>query len=122
MDKLACEQESDMDWARDLQRFFPTQIVVLLRIFLTLFIHRRNLVESVTKQYLKKCTYHKGTDSLCPVFELGYIVKESGQNFTFLAVKVLQFQMLFLGVDGRGTLAVQLSPAVEMIFCFLKNA
>ncbi|NWT58561.1 P2RX1 protein, partial [Locustella ochotensis] len=50
-------------------------------------VSRRNLVESVTKQYLKKCTYHKGTDSLCPVFELGYIVKESGQNFTFLAVK-----------------------------------
>ncbi|XP_068066317.1 P2X purinoceptor 1 isoform X1 [Anomalospiza imberbis] len=50
-------------------------------------VSRRNLVESVTKQYLKKCTYHKVTDSLCPVFELGYIVKESGQNFTFLAVK-----------------------------------
>ncbi|NWU17794.1 P2RX1 protein, partial [Cephalopterus ornatus] len=50
-------------------------------------VSRRNLVESVTKQYLKKCTYNKATDSLCPVFELGYIVKESGQNFTFLAVK-----------------------------------
>lgn len=55
----------------------------------SLFIHRRNLVESVTKQYLKKCTYHKVTDALCPVFDLGYIVKESGQNFTFLAIKVL---------------------------------
>lgn len=122
MDKLACEQERDMDWARDLERFFPTQIIGLLRIFLALFIHRRNLVESVTKQYLKKCTYHKGTDSLCPVFELGYIVRESGQNFTFLAVKVLQFQIMSLAVDGRGTLAVQSSPAVEMIFCFLKNS
>ncbi|XP_051665282.1 P2X purinoceptor 1 isoform X2 [Manacus candei] len=50
-------------------------------------VSRRNLVESVTKQYLKKCTYNKATDSLCPVFELGYIVKESGQNFTFLAIK-----------------------------------
>nr|XP_009932171.1 PREDICTED: P2X purinoceptor 1 [Opisthocomus hoazin] len=50
-------------------------------------VSRRNLVESVTKQYLKRCTYHKVTDSLCPVFDLGYIVKESGQNFTFLAVK-----------------------------------
>lgn len=80
------------------------------------------MVESVTKQYLKKCTYHKVTDSLCPVFELGYIVKESGQNFTFLAVKVLKFQIVFLAVDGRGTLAVQSSPAVEMIFCFLKNS
>ncbi|NXP44308.1 P2RX1 protein, partial [Heliornis fulica] len=51
-------------------------------------VSRRNLVESVTKQYLKKCTYHKVTDSLCPVFDLGYVVKESGQNFTLLAVKI----------------------------------
>ncbi|NXC43399.1 P2RX1 protein, partial [Penelope pileata] len=50
-------------------------------------VSRRNLVESITKQYLKKCTYRKDTDSLCPVFDLGYIVKESGQNFTMLAVK-----------------------------------
>uniref|UniRef100_A0A803XYV4 P2X purinoceptor n=1 Tax=Meleagris gallopavo TaxID=9103 RepID=A0A803XYV4_MELGA len=50
-------------------------------------VSRRNLVESVTMQYLKKCTYHKVTDSLCPVFDLGYLVKESGQNFSMLAVK-----------------------------------
>ncbi|NXW91179.1 P2RX1 protein, partial [Alopecoenas beccarii] len=50
-------------------------------------VSRRNLVEGVTKQYLKKCTYHKVTDTLCPVFDVGYIVKESGQNFTTLAVK-----------------------------------
>lgn len=77
----------------------------------SLFLHRRNLVESVTKQYLKKCTYHKVTDSLCPVFDLGYMVKESGQNFTFLAVKVLQFQMMFLGDMGRGTLTERSYPS-----------
>uniref|UniRef100_A0A8C2Y9Q0 P2X purinoceptor n=1 Tax=Coturnix japonica TaxID=93934 RepID=A0A8C2Y9Q0_COTJA len=50
-------------------------------------VSRRNLVESITTQYLKKCTYHKVTDSLCPMFNLGYIVRESGQNFSVLAVK-----------------------------------
>ncbi|POI25229.1 hypothetical protein CIB84_011021, partial [Bambusicola thoracicus] len=50
-------------------------------------VSRRNIVESITTQYLKKCTYHKVTDSLCPMFELGYVVKESGQNFSMLAVK-----------------------------------
>lgn len=50
-------------------------------------VSRRNIVESVTAQYLKECTYHKVTDSLCPMFELGYVVKESGQNFSMLAVK-----------------------------------
>uniref|UniRef100_A0A8C3S0D2 P2X purinoceptor n=1 Tax=Chelydra serpentina TaxID=8475 RepID=A0A8C3S0D2_CHESE len=41
----------------------------------------------ITTSYLKKCTYHKHTDPFCPVFELGYIVKESGQNFRALALK-----------------------------------
>lgn len=58
-------------------------------------------MESVTKQYLKKCTYHKVTDSLCPVFDLGYVVKESGQNFTVLAVKVLDVWRCALGHGGR---------------------
>uniref|UniRef100_A0ACB8ECQ7 P2X purinoceptor 1 n=1 Tax=Sphaerodactylus townsendi TaxID=933632 RepID=A0ACB8ECQ7_9SAUR len=48
---------------------------------------KRNLVERVTKQYLRNCTYHKVRDPLCPVFELGYIVKESGQTFSALAQK-----------------------------------
>ncbi|XP_056663831.1 P2X purinoceptor 1 [Monodelphis domestica] len=48
---------------------------------------RQNLVERVTKQYLKSCVYHKSTDPLCPVFELGTIVRDSGQNFSALAVK-----------------------------------
>lgn len=67
------------------------------------FMRRRNLVESVTKDYLKKCTYHKVTDSLCPVFGLGYVVKESGQNFTVLAVKVLDVQRRALGHREGGT-------------------
>nr|XP_025033766.1 P2X purinoceptor 1 isoform X3 [Pelodiscus sinensis] len=50
-------------------------------------IPKRNLVESITSSDLKKCTYHKIHDPLCPVFELGYIVKESGQDFRVLALK-----------------------------------
>ncbi|XP_075760493.1 P2X purinoceptor 1 isoform X1 [Pelodiscus sinensis] len=50
-------------------------------------VSRRNLVESITSSDLKKCTYHKIHDPLCPVFELGYIVKESGQDFRVLALK-----------------------------------
>ncbi|KAL8198840.1 UNVERIFIED_CONTAM: P2X purinoceptor 1 [Gekko kuhli] len=50
-------------------------------------VSRRNLVERVTKNYLKSCTYHKVQNPLCPVFELGYIVEESGQKFSTLAQK-----------------------------------
>lgn len=62
------------------------------------FIHRRNLVEGITTSYLKKCTYHKNKDPFCPVFELGYIVKESGQNFHALALKVHRFQVMCASV------------------------
>ncbi|XP_031752843.1 P2X purinoceptor 1 isoform X1 [Xenopus tropicalis] len=48
---------------------------------------RQNLVESVTSNYLKKCVYHKENDPLCPVFRLGYIVEQSGRNFSELAYK-----------------------------------
>ncbi|KAM9031522.1 P2X purinoceptor 1 isoform 1-T1 [Sarcophilus harrisii] len=52
-------------------------------------VNRRNLVEAVNKQYLKSCVYHKSRDPLCPIFELGSIVRSSGQNFSTLAVKAL---------------------------------
>nr|XP_034996031.1 P2X purinoceptor 1 isoform X1 [Zootoca vivipara] len=48
---------------------------------------RRNLVEGVNKSYLRSCTYHKDRDPLCPVFDLGYVVEESGQKFSVLALK-----------------------------------
>ncbi|KAJ6655723.1 hypothetical protein lerEdw1_004776 [Lerista edwardsae] len=50
-------------------------------------VSRRNLVESVTKDYMNRCIYHKVKDPLCPVFKLGDVVMESGQNFSSVAVK-----------------------------------
>ncbi|XP_078082090.1 P2X purinoceptor 1 isoform X2 [Mustelus asterias] len=50
-------------------------------------VSRRNIVESVTKEVLKNCTYHKVHDPLCPVFRLGYIVEEIKENFSALAYK-----------------------------------
>ncbi|XP_020820426.1 P2X purinoceptor 1 isoform X3 [Phascolarctos cinereus] len=50
-------------------------------------IPKRNLVETVDKQYMRSCVYHKNSDPLCPIFELGSIVRYSGQNFSTLAVK-----------------------------------
>ncbi|XP_029467919.1 P2X purinoceptor 1 isoform X2 [Rhinatrema bivittatum] len=50
-------------------------------------VSRRNLVETVTRDSLKSCIYHKTNDPLCPVFKLGYIVEESGQSFAELAYK-----------------------------------
>ncbi|XP_053748271.1 P2X purinoceptor 1 isoform X2 [Panthera pardus] len=48
---------------------------------------RRNLVEEVDAAYMRTCLYHKALHPLCPVFKLGYVVQESGQNFSTLAEK-----------------------------------
>ncbi|XP_006899854.1 PREDICTED: P2X purinoceptor 1 [Elephantulus edwardii] len=50
-------------------------------------VNRRNLVEEVNARYMKTCLYHKITHPLCPVFRLGYVVQQSGQNFNSLAEK-----------------------------------
>lgn len=50
--------------------------------------HRRNLVEEVNASYMKTCLYHKTLHPLCPVFNLGYVVQQSGQDFRRLAEKV----------------------------------
>ncbi|XP_022376729.1 P2X purinoceptor 1 isoform X2 [Enhydra lutris kenyoni] len=50
-------------------------------------VNRRNLVEEVDAAYMKTCLYHKISHPLCPVFKLGYVVQESGQNFSTLAEK-----------------------------------
>ncbi|KAM9320056.1 P2X purinoceptor 1 [Gastrophryne carolinensis] len=50
-------------------------------------VNRQNLVESVNSSYLKKCTFDKVKDPLCPVFRLGYIVEQTGRTFSDLALK-----------------------------------
>ncbi|XP_074212655.1 P2X purinoceptor 2 isoform X2 [Camelus bactrianus] len=35
--------------------------------------------------YLKHCTFHEVSDLYCPIFKLGYIVEQAGENFTELA-------------------------------------
>uniref|UniRef100_F6S8X7 P2X purinoceptor n=1 Tax=Equus caballus TaxID=9796 RepID=F6S8X7_HORSE len=50
-------------------------------------VKRRNLVEVVDAAYMKTCLYHKTLHPLCPVFKLGYVIQESGQNFSTLAEK-----------------------------------
>uniref|UniRef100_A0A4X2JPR3 P2X purinoceptor n=1 Tax=Vombatus ursinus TaxID=29139 RepID=A0A4X2JPR3_VOMUR len=37
--------------------------------------------------YLKHCTFNADTDLYCPIFKLGFIVEQAGENFTELAYK-----------------------------------
>lgn len=45
-------------------------------------------MEEVNATYMKKCLYDKILHPLCPVFRLGYVVQESGQDFRSLAETV----------------------------------
>ncbi|XP_013359099.1 PREDICTED: P2X purinoceptor 2 isoform X2 [Chinchilla lanigera] len=35
--------------------------------------------------YLRRCTFEQGSDPYCPIFRLGFIVEQAGENFTELA-------------------------------------
>lgn len=65
----------------------------------TLF-SRRNLVEFITKAYLRNCTYHRVHHPLCPVFRLGHIAEEIKENFSTLAYRV-SLDCIYCGDGGR---------------------
>ncbi|XP_029016839.1 P2X purinoceptor 7 isoform X2 [Betta splendens] len=46
---------------------------------------RRNILPDMNSTYLRTC--HRGSDSLCPIFRLGDVVREAGENFSDMAVE-----------------------------------
>nr|XP_033812106.1 P2X purinoceptor 4 isoform X2 [Geotrypetes seraphini] len=48
---------------------------------------KRNILPNVSTAYLKTCVYNRYTDPFCPIFRLGSIVREAGQDFQDMAVK-----------------------------------
>lgn len=48
----------------------------------------RGNIENRKDGYLKHCTFHEVSDLYCPIFKLGYIVEQAGENFTQLAHSV----------------------------------
>lgn len=45
----------------------------------------RGNIENRKDGYLRHCTFHEVSDLYCPIFKLGYIVEQAGENFTELA-------------------------------------
>lgn len=48
----------------------------------------RGNIASQKNDYLKHCTFDQDHDPYCPIFRLGFIVEQAGENFTELAHKV----------------------------------
>lgn len=44
-------------------------------------------IASLKNGYLKHCTFDQDSDPYCPIFKLGFIVEQAGENFTELAHK-----------------------------------
>jgi len=54
-------------------------------------ISRRNILQHINSTYLKNCTFNRKTDPHCPIFRLGDIVTEAGEDFSVIALKVCIF-------------------------------
>ncbi|KAK9970641.1 hypothetical protein ABG768_026567 [Culter alburnus] len=48
---------------------------------------KRNILRHINSTYLKNCTFNKKTDPHCPIFRLGDIVTEAGEDFSVIALK-----------------------------------
>lgn len=48
---------------------------------------RNNIVKTSNSSYLQSCYYNEITDPFCPVFRIGDMIREAGENFTEMAYK-----------------------------------
>nr|XP_005989067.1 PREDICTED: P2X purinoceptor 4 [Latimeria chalumnae] len=48
---------------------------------------KRNILPTINESYLKTCMFDRNTNLECPIFQLGYIVKEARSSFKDMAVQ-----------------------------------
>ncbi|XP_039628057.1 P2X purinoceptor 4b isoform X3 [Polypterus senegalus] len=48
---------------------------------------KRNILPHINSTYLQQCIFHRLTDPECPIFRLGDIVQEAGENFQDMAIE-----------------------------------
>nr|XP_045012819.1 P2X purinoceptor 2 isoform X3 [Jaculus jaculus] len=51
-------------------------------------------IASQKNDYLKRCTFDSDFDPYCPIFRLGFIVEQAGENFEELAHKAGKFSLI----------------------------
>ncbi|XP_069789417.1 P2X purinoceptor 4a isoform X2 [Narcine bancroftii] len=55
---------------------------------------KRNILTSTNDSYLKVCRFHPKIDPFCPIFILGDIVREAGEDFQKLAIQAGKFNII----------------------------
>nr|XP_033809690.1 P2X purinoceptor 2 isoform X2 [Geotrypetes seraphini] len=83
-----CPVEDKSVLSESLQKFVP-EFTILIKnsIHFPQFRFSKGNIDESKGDYLKMCTFHPLTDLYCPIFKLGFIVQEAGENFTELAQK-----------------------------------
>ncbi|KAJ1092589.1 hypothetical protein NDU88_005699 [Pleurodeles waltl] len=83
-----CPVEDETVVSESLQRFAPNFTVLIKNnIHFPHFGFSKGNVQDHKGHYLKNCVFHPITDLYCPIFRLGFIVEQAGENFTELANK-----------------------------------
>lgn len=76
----------------------------------------------MSSAYLRSC--HRANDSLCPIFRLGDMVREAGENFSKMAVEVGVLIITLLDILGSShwktrsrlaPLASRLAPRASLV-------
>ncbi|MGH0151429.1 UNVERIFIED_CONTAM: hypothetical protein FKN15_020153 [Acipenser sinensis] len=66
----------------------------------------RNILPHMNDTYLRGCVFNRTTDPYCPIFRLGDIVQEAGENFTEMAIE----SPLFVSFVDEDHIAVVKGP------------
>ncbi|XP_075424336.1 P2X purinoceptor 4 [Ascaphus truei] len=48
---------------------------------------KRNILPNISASYLKKCLYDRASHPFCPIFRLGSVVRDAGENFQEMAIQ-----------------------------------
>ena len=69
-------------------------IVIMKSEKLIIFVQRGNFLPSITKSYIQTCNFDMVSNTYCPIFRVGDVVRYAQQNFSELADKVKTFVVL----------------------------
>ncbi|KAK9391706.1 P2X purinoceptor 2 [Crotalus adamanteus] len=83
-----CPVENEATFSESLATMAP-EFTILIKnsIHFPRFHFSKENVKDNRDGYLRNCTFNEATDLYCPIFKLGFIVEQAGENFSELAEK-----------------------------------
>lgn len=63
-------------------------MTLITDMMICLYVYRGNFLPTISDDYIKKCNFDMVSNTYCPIFRVGDVVRYAQQNFTKLADKV----------------------------------